>query len=310
MQSITIHSPCKINLSLDIVRRLPNGYHEMDMVMQTVDLCDTLTVSLHTGSDIQMTCAGLDGKPLPLACDDSNLAVRCTRAFFEHCGFSALPYLVVIHLIKRIPMMAGLGGGSADGAAVLAALSHLTQSGLSLEQLEQIAVGCGADIPFCLRGGTQRAQGIGEDFSPLSPMPDCPILIIKPRFGISTKDAFARSDSTAFSHAQVQRMCQALDTGSVLPIADCLQNVFEQLCSADEQKLLHQARQLLIQNGALGALLSGSGSALFGLFDNEAVACAARSALQDHPLLEGVFLCRPLPFGAFEAVRNSLRNPS
>ena len=95
-------------------------------------------------------------------------------------------------------MMAGLGGGSADGAAVLAALSHLTQSGLSLEQLEQIAVGCGADIPFCLRGGTQRAQGIGEDFSPLSPMPDCPILIIKPRFGISTKDAFARSDSTAF----------------------------------------------------------------------------------------------------------------
>ena len=247
MQSITVHSPCKINLSLDIVRRLPNGYHEMDMVMQTVDLCDTLTVSLHSGSDIQMTCAGPDGKTLPLACDDSNIAVRCTRAFFERCGFSALPYSVVIHLVKRIPMMAGLGGGSADGAAVLAALSHLTQIGLSLEQLEQIAVGCGADIPFCLRGGTQRAQGIGEDFSPLSPMPDCPILIIKPRFGISTKDAFARSDSTAFSHAQVQRMCQALDTGSVLPIADCLQNVFEQLCSSDEQKLLHQARQLLIQ---------------------------------------------------------------
>ena len=207
MQLITVHSPCKINLSLDIVRRLPNGYHEMDMVMQTVDLCDTLTVSLHSGSDIQMTCTGPDSKPLPLACDDSNIAVRCTRAFFEHYGFSALPCSVVIHLVKRIPMMAGLGGGSADGAAVLAALNHLTQSGLSLEQLEQIAVGCGADIPFCLRGGTQRAQGIGEDFSPLSPMPDCPILIIKPRFGISTKDAFARSDSTAFSHAQVQRMC-------------------------------------------------------------------------------------------------------
>ena len=107
MQSITVHSPCKINLSLDIVRRLPNGYHEMDMVMQTVDLCDTLTVSLHSGSDIQMTCAGPDGKTLPLACDDSNIAVRCTRAFFERCGFSALPYSVVIHLVKRIPMMAG-----------------------------------------------------------------------------------------------------------------------------------------------------------------------------------------------------------
>ena len=101
MQSITVHSPCKINLSLDIVRRLPNGYHEMDMVMQTVDLCDTLTVSLHSGSDIQMTCTGPDSKPLPLACDDSNIAVRCTRAFFEHYGFSALPCSVVIHLVKR-----------------------------------------------------------------------------------------------------------------------------------------------------------------------------------------------------------------
>ncbi len=91
MQSITVHSPCKINLSLDIVRRLPNGYHGMDMVMQTVDLCDTLTVSLHSGSDIQMTCTGPDSKPLPLACDDSNIAVRCTRAFLSIADFLPCP---------------------------------------------------------------------------------------------------------------------------------------------------------------------------------------------------------------------------
>ena len=141
MQSITVHSPCKINLSLDIVRRLPNGYHEMDMVMQTVDLCDTLTVSLHSGSDIQMTCTGPDSKPLPLACDDSNIAVRCTRAFFEHCGFSALPCSVVIHLVKRIPMMAGLGGGSADGAAVLARMQELLGKRREKQPLEWPSAG-------------------------------------------------------------------------------------------------------------------------------------------------------------------------
>ena len=292
----------KINLFLRITGVRPDGYHDLStLFVRLPEPCDELIIRPAAGTGLRLRCAepGIDP-----AC---NTLTKAYALYAEATGFA--PGLDA-ELVKGIPHGAGLGGGSADGAAVLAALNHLTQSGLSLEQLEQIAVGCGADIPFCLRGGTQRAQGIGEDFSPLSPMPDCPILIIKPRFGISTKDAFARSDSTAFSHAQVQRMCQALDTGSVLPIADCLQNVFEQLCSSDEQKLLHQARQLLIQNGALGALLSGSGSALFGLFDNEAAACAARSALQDHPLLEGVFLCRPLPFGAFEAVRNSLRNPS
>ena len=296
----TVQAHAKINWSLGVLGRRADGYHDLDMLMQPLALSDELVFE-----SSRWLSLSVDGAPAPSG--EKNLVLRAASLL---CDATGKQRGARITLVKRIPTRAGLGGGSADGAAVLAALSHLTQIGLSLEQLEQIAVGCGADIPFCLRGGTQRAQGIGEDFSPLSPMPDCPILIIKPRFGISTKDAFARSDSTAFSHAQVQRMCQALDTGSVLPIADCLQNVFEQLCSADEQKLLHQARQLLIQNGALGALLSGSGSALFGLFDNEAAACAARSALQDHPLLEGVFLCRPLPFGAFEAVRNSLRNPS
>lgn len=297
MEQITIEAPCKINLSLDIVGKLPNGYHQMDMVMQTVSLYDTLTLSLHPGkSQITMSCTVESGAAL--ACDETNIAVRCARAFFEKTGIP-LSGSLHIDLIKRIPMMAGLGGGSADGAGVLAGLDLLTGAGCSLEQLESIGLAIGADIPFCLRGGTQRAQGIGEDFSPLPPMPDCPIVIIKPRFGISTKAAFARCDTAPYAHADVQKMIAALSTGKTEAIAGAMQNVFEELCSEQEKQLLHDCRQPLLQNGALGALLSGSGSALFGLFDSPQRAQRCTDLLQNHPLLEGAFLCRPVSTGAF-----------
>ena len=236
MNRIQIDAPCKINLSLDIVGKLPNGYHETDMVMQTVSLCDTISLQLQPGSgQIQMSCRfePNNGNVLScgaLSCGEDNIAVRCARAFFRESGCSLQRHDLSIQLVKRIPMMAGLGGGSADGAAVLSGLNLLTGANLPLEQLEKIALPCGADIPFCLRGGTLRARGIGEQFSPLPPMPDCPILIIKPRFGISTGAAFARCDSQPYRHAEVEKMIQALQTGSVAQIAGALQNVFEELC--------------------------------------------------------------------------------
>ena len=211
MKQITIDAPCKINLSLDIVRRLENSYHEMDMVMQSVSLYDTLTLSLQEGSgQIRMTCS-LENKNAFLACDDSNIVIRCTKAFLNANDLRLSGQDLIIHLIKRIPMMAGLGGGSADGAAVLSALNRLFETHLSCEQLEQIGVKIGADIPFCLRGGTLRARGIGELFSPLPAMPDCSIVIIKPDFGISTKNAFSRCDSAPYRHADVEKMVR--DTG-------------------------------------------------------------------------------------------------
>jgi 4-diphosphocytidyl-2-C-methyl-D-erythritol kinase len=302
MKRITLDAPCKINLSLDIVGRLENGYHQMDMVMQTVSLYDTLTLSLlpsEGAADIRMTCTLENAPEQTLACDESNIAVRCARAFFRESGASLNGQTLAIHLVKRIPMMAGLGGGSADGAAVIAGLNALLDAGLSLERLEQIGLSCGADIPFCLRGGTQRAQGIGEQFTPLPPMPDTPIVIVKPRFGISTRDAFSRCDTLPYPHAQPEQMIAALHRGSVPAVAGALQNVFEALCSAQESELLRQTRQLLLDAGALGALLSGSGSAVFGLFDREPDARRCVSALEGHPLLEGVFLCRPVTAGAF-----------
>lgn len=134
MKQITIDAPCKINLSLDIVMRLENGYHEMDMVMQSVSLYDTLTLSLQEGSgQIRMTCS-LENKNASLACDDSNIVIRCAKAFLNANDLRLSGQDLVIHLIKRIPMMAGLGGGSADGAAVLSALNRLFETHLSCEQ--------------------------------------------------------------------------------------------------------------------------------------------------------------------------------
>lgn len=237
-----------------------------------------------------------------LSCGEDNIAVRCARAFFRESGCSLQRHDLSIQLVKRIPMMAGLGGGSADGAAVLSGLNLLTGANLPLEQLEKIALPCGADIPFCLRGGTLRARGIGEQFSPLPPMPDCPILIIKPRFGISTGAAFARCDSQPYRHAEVEKMIQALQIGSVAQIAGALQNVFEELCSEEEgRQLARGAGAAAAASGRQAVLLSGSGSALFGLFEEEDAARAALHALQNHPSLEGAFLCRPVAQGAYRS---------
>lgn len=297
MHSITVNAPCKINLSLDIVKRLPNGYHEMNMVMQSVSLSDTLTLSLKKGSgQITMDCV-LSAQNAALACDESNIAVRCARAFLAETGLSLSENDLHIHLVKNIPMMAGLGGGSADGAAVLYGLNVLLGANLSLQQLENIGVKIGADIPFCVRGGTLQAQGIGEVFTALSPMPDIPIVIVKPRFGISTKDAFGRCDSLSYRHAEVDKMIGALQAQNPAQIADSLQNVFEELCSPKEAQNLQQIHDLLKNHGAQNSLLSGSGSAVFGLFQDEETAKACVEALSSHPLLEGVFLCRPILSG-------------
>lgn len=168
----------------------------------------------------------------------------------------------------------------------------------------QIGVKIGADIPFCLRGGTLRARGIGELFSPLPPCPDCSIVIIKPDFGISTKNAFSRCDSAPYRHADVEKMIAALSSGNLLSIAGALENVFEVLCSEEESAALTKARSLLLENGADGALLSGSGSALFGIFSDSSRAKMCCQTLlaemeKGNAPLEGVFLCHPVSSGAF-----------
>ncbi len=289
MKTLTLTAPCKINLALDIVGLLPGGYHEMDMVMQSVSLADTLTLTLEEGpSAITMSC---DDETLP--CDDSNICLRCAKAFF---AATSLEQRLHIHLEKRVPMMAGLGGGSADGAAVLCGLNRLCGTKLSCEELCAIGFKIGADIPFCIKGGTQRARGAGEVLSDLPNLPEgLHILIVKPNFSVSTGAAFRGFDEQdSPTHADVEAMIAALEQGEVTAIARKLHNVFEPFCKPEEISAIKAA---LLAHGAAGALMSGSGSAVFGLFEREEDAAACAEALR--PTVEQVDLARPLSRGIY-----------
>ncbi len=287
-KTLSLNAPCKINLALDIVGLLPNGYHEMDMVMQSIDLCDRLTLQVGEGEGITMTCSD---ESLP--CDESNICVRCARAFLEATN---LTKKVAIHLEKRVPMMAGLGGGSADGATVLCALNKLCETTLSCEELCAIGFRIGADIPFCIRGGTQRARGAGELLSPVPPLSQqLFILVVKPNFSVSTGAAFRGFDEQESpSHADVEGMIAALEQGEVSAIAAKLHNVFEPFCKPEEIGAIKAA---LLSHGAAGALMSGSGSAVFGIFEQEADAKAC--ALFLRPTVEQVDIARPISKGCF-----------
>ena len=289
MKEFTLQAPCKINLSLDICGLLPNGCHEMDMVMQTVSLCDTLTLSRTELPGLSMSCSNPD-----LSCDDSNICIRCAKAFFRERGKEPS---VHIHLEKRIPMMAGLGGGSADGAAVLCGLNRLYETHLSCEELCRIGFTIGADIPFCIKGGTQRAQGAGELLSAAPKLPEnLWILIAKPKFPVSTKLAFQGFDQQENpSHADVEGMLAALETGEVQQIADKLSNVFEPFCRPEE---IGAIKKIMLSHGAAGALMSGSGSAVFALFEQKQQAEACAHALAE--MVEQVVLARSLSTGIYD----------
>lgn len=285
MEPITVKAPCKINLILDCVGRLPNGYHQMDMVMQTISLYDTVTAQKQEESGIALCCSDIR-----VPCSDKNIASRCAQAFFEAAGITPS---VKLTIEKRIPMMAGLGGGSADGAGTLAALNHLYGTGFTAEQLCQIGVSCGADIPFCIMGGTLRAQGIGEQFTPASPLPPCWVVVAKPLFSVSTKEAFMQIDKTANPrHADVEKMLRCLRQGSLKDIGAAMENVFEAFCSPEK---IQGIKDKITAAGAVGALMSGSGSAVFGLFEQQAAAQACAAALA--PEMEAVFVACPVNHG-------------
>ena len=280
-------APCKVNLTLDITGRRPDGYHEMEMVLLAADLCDRVTVTLHSGREIRVEC---DNRNVPLG--EGNLAVRAARIFYERTGLPAQGMDISIE--KRIPMEAGLAGGSADAAAVLVALNALWEAGLSLEELEETALPLGADVPFCLRGGVVIARGIGEEFHVLPPLPDCFLVIAKPWEGVSTAAAFRRADELGISrHPDTRQMEMAIGSRKLPQIARHLYNVLE---PAAGLPIIPELKRLLLEEGALGAVMTGSGSAVVGLFAEESAAQSARERLS--PLCQGVFIARPCTQGA------------
>ena len=283
-QEITLSAPAKLNLTLDILRRREDGYHDLQMVMQTVSLCDTVTVRTGTGGGMSVATdrPDLPGGP-------KNLAWKAAKVFYAVAGLSNAG--TEIFLEKRIPMEAGMAGGSADAAAVLRALRTLLRPELPDTALETMAARVGSDVPFCVRGGTALAEGRGEMLTVLPPMPECHILLCKPEFGISTPALFGRVRVEAIVHRpNLPAMLAALSAGELLGVAAELRNVFEDVLT-EEREPIFAIQDEMKRHGALNALMTGSGTTVFGLFADWEAAQAAETALKQ--MYSQVFLVKP-----------------
>ena len=270
---LTLHAPAKVNLTLIVDARRDDGYHNVSTVMQTVGLYDTLTLT-GGGSGLTMTCTDPD-----LPTDGSNLVLRAAALFCRELHLPA-PDLH-LHLQKRIPSQAGLGGGSSDAAAVLRAMRTLYAPEVSDAELARMAARLGSDVPFFIRGGTALAAGRGERLTPLPRLADGWFVVVKPPEGFSTPAMYRRLDELPPQPPQPPQpdgMIAALGAGELRAVAAALCNSFERAVPPDSA--VWDIEDALRAHGALAAMLSGSGSAVFGLFDREDAACAAADALR------------------------------
>ena len=259
----------KINWSLDIVGVREDGYHLMDMVMQPVSLADEITLT--PSREMKITTGG----PVRSRADETNLAIRAARALQEASGTKTS---VAIHVYKRIPVGAGMGGGSADAAAVLFGLNRLWQTHFSDGQLEKIGLSLGADVPFCLRGGLTRTTGIGEIMENHICKSNFWLLIVQPCRGLSTKDIFSLWKQNDINRPDTQNVLAALENGHPEQLARSIGNVLEPV-SAQICPEIRKAKEALLSSGARSALMTGSGSAVFGLFRSKAEAEKAADSM-------------------------------
>ncbi len=277
------HACAKLNLTLDVLGRTEDGYHDLRMVMQSVEFGDDLEVELTRDGVYSI----VPGQPY-LPADGRNLAIKAAQLFLEGTGLG-----VRIRTVKRTPVCAGMGGGSSDAAAVLRALNKLTGRGLSAAELCALGEKIGSDVPYCVIGGTALAEGRGEKLTPLPSLPDCSIVICKPAFAISTPELFGRIDARKSRlRPDTAGMLSALGQGDLTGASRRVYNVFEDVLDR-RQKQIPAIKAELLEMGALGAAMTGTGSAVFGIFDDADAARATHEALSPH--YRECYLTRPSP---------------
>ena len=261
-----IKAHAKINLALDIVGRREDGYHLVRMIMQSLDLHDTINItkspstndfnkiSIHTDSDL-------------VEDNEHNLGYKAAKLLCEKFDIKDN---VDISIAKRIPVAAGLAGGSSDAAAVLKGMNELFELGLSIEELKSLGVRLGADVPYCIEAKTMLSEGIGEKLTLIdSKMGECYILLVKPSQGVSTKEVYERYDASEHSeHPDVDKMIAAIETGNMQVLAENLGNVLEDVTIPMVPEI-QEIKNTILANGAAGALMSGSGPTVFGIFTDE-----------------------------------------
>ena len=272
----------KLNLSLDILRRREDGFHDLQMVMVSIDLTDTLTLTPGEGS--------MSTNLSFLPADGSNLAQKAAAAFRSATGQGEV---LDIHIDKHIPVCAGMAGGSSDAAAVLRAMNEMYHTNLSPLALADIGATVGSDVPYCVVGGTALVEGRGERVTPISPLPPCYIVVCKPPFPISTPQLFGRVNVKKITRRpDNQGMVEALHRGDLTGVARRMYNVFEDVLEPRHRQTVDEIKATLIEHGALGAVMSGSGPTVFGLYEDETQAQNAADALRKQ--YKDVFVCQPV----------------
>ena len=281
MDKLEIEAYAKINLGLDVVRRLENGYHEVKMIMQTVGISDTLTLT-KVEKGITVTT---DSGEIPA--DENNLVYKAAKLLIEACDIKGG---VFIHLNKRIPVAAGMAGGSTDAAAVFKGMNELFALGLSQEEMQKMGVGLGADIPYCIMGGTALAEGIGEKLTALPDAPDCFVLVAKPDINVSTRYVYENLCLQELEkHPDIDGMTEAVREGNLEGVIARMDNVLQ---SVTEKKypIITELKEFMESNGAKKALMSGSGPTVFGIFEKEERAVAAGKKLAEKNLAKQIFV--------------------
>ncbi len=285
MDKITVIAPAKLNLSLDVTGVDDNGYHLLDMIMQTVSVFERVTL---TKQESGITLAS-NARYIPT--DSKNVAVKAAMKFFEYTGVEGG---VDIYIKKTVPIKAGMAGGSADAAGVIVGLNRLYETKLTTEQLCRIGAQAGSDVPFMIVGGTKRVQGVGDIILPCPDMPKCHIVICMPSKGVSTPAAFANYDKLGKKTAvPTDKIIDAMAANDVPRMAKLMANDLEKAAASPDTEPI---KKQLLELGALGSVMTGSGAAVFGVFDSREKAKKAFGRLKGK--VRSVFLAQPVDFGA------------
>lgn len=281
MNEYQMKAYAKINLGLDVVGILENGYHEVKMVMQTVGIYDELSFERAESGIVVTTDSG------ELPTDENNLIYRAAKLMFDTYGIREG---IRIHLQKNIPIAAGMAGGSTDAAATMKGINRLFDLGCSLRELMELGVQIGADVPYCVMGGTALAEGIGEKLTALNPAPECFLVVAKPDINVSTKYVYEHLDAEGVEeHPDIDGMVKAIAEGSLQGILDRMGNVLENVTVKDHP-IIDTIKDRMRELGAVGSMMSGSGPTVFGIYLEETKAKEAYRQLKEEQLAKQVFV--------------------
>lgn len=278
----------KVNLALDVLRRRPDGYHDVKMIMQNLDIYDELEFQYEPSGDVEITME--TNKP-EIPTDERNLICKAIKMMLEEYNLSGK---IHVKLVKNIPVEAGMAGGSTDCAATFHAVNELFDLGLTTEELMKLGVKIGADVPYCIMAKTALSEGIGEILTPVKSLTDCYVLVVKPPVNVSTKMVYTNLKANELEkHPDVDGMIEALSSQDLKGVASRMENVLETVTTVLYPEI-EVIKSEMKNMGALNAIMSGSGPTVFGIFDSKEKADKAAMSIEEKKLSNEIFVTRPI----------------